>query len=80
MNFTLPLRRLTGIRITVHCNVIDMQPSFDLLVAGEINPDLIVTGDVIPAFGQAEKLVDSAKLTIGSSSAIFMPVIVFPLA
>jgi sugar/nucleoside kinase (ribokinase family) len=44
---------------------------FDLLVAGEINPDLILTGDVEPAFGQAEKLVDSAILTVGSSSAIF---------
>ena len=44
---------------------------FDILVAGEINPDLILGGDVVPAFGQVEKLVDSATLTIGSSSAIF---------
>ena len=44
---------------------------FDILVAGEINPDLILTGDVTPEFGQVEKLVDSASLTIGSSSAIF---------
>src|SRR5687768_9864889 len=44
---------------------------FDILVAGEINPDLILTGDVSPEFGQVEKLVDSAALTIGSSSAIF---------
>jgi sugar/nucleoside kinase (ribokinase family) len=43
----------------------------DILVAGEINPDLILTGDVTPEFGQVEKLVDSASLTIGSSSAIF---------
>ncbi len=48
-----------------------MTPSFDLLVSGEINPDLILSGDVAPAFGQVEKLVDSANLTIGSSSAIF---------
>lgn len=47
-----------------------MKP-FDILVAGEINPDLILTGDVNPAFGQVEKLVDSADITIGSSSAIF---------
>lgn len=47
-----------------------MKP-FDLLVAGEINPDLILSGDVAPAFGQVEKLVDQAALTIGSSSAIF---------
>lgn len=45
--------------------------SFDLLVAGEINPDLILSGDVTPVFNQTEKLVDSAALTIGSSSAIF---------
>jgi len=44
---------------------------FDILVAGEINPDLILTADVTPAYGQVEKLVDAATLTIGSSSAIF---------
>jgi sugar/nucleoside kinase (ribokinase family) len=47
-----------------------MRP-FDLLVAGEINPDLILSGDVLPEFGQVEKLVDSAVLSIGSSSVIF---------
>lgn len=46
-------------------------PKFDILVAGEINPDLILSGDVVPEFGQVEKLLDSATLTIGSSSAIF---------
>ena len=44
---------------------------FDILVAGEINPDLILSGDVTPEFGQVEKLVDSATFTVGSSSAIF---------
>jgi sugar/nucleoside kinase (ribokinase family) len=45
---------------------------FDLLVIGEINPDLILQGaDVTPVFGQAEKLVENAVLTIGSSSVIF---------
>jgi sugar/nucleoside kinase (ribokinase family) len=48
-----------------------MRRYFDVLVAGEINPDLILAGDVEPAFGQVEKLVDSAVLEIGSSSAIF---------
>jgi sugar/nucleoside kinase (ribokinase family) len=44
---------------------------YDLLVIGEINPDLILTGsDLMPAFGQAEKLIQGAKLTIGSSSVI----------
>ena len=47
-----------------------MKP-YDILVAGEINPDLILTGDVMPEFGQVEKLVDSCTITIGSSSAIF---------
>jgi sugar/nucleoside kinase (ribokinase family) len=44
---------------------------FDILVAGEINPDLILSGNVTPEFGQVERLVDSAALTVGSSSAIF---------
>lgn len=44
---------------------------FDLLVIGEINPDLILTGDDIdPVYGQVEKLVESATTTIGSSSVI----------
>ena len=44
---------------------------YDILVAGEINPDLILSGNVVPEFEQVEKLVDSAALTIGSSSVIF---------
>lgn len=44
---------------------------FDIVVVGELNADLILTGNVTPAFGQVEKLVDDATLTIGSSSAIF---------
>ena len=47
-----------------------MKP-FDVLVAGEINPDLILSGDVEPVFGQVEKVINSAALTVGSSSAIF---------
>jgi sugar/nucleoside kinase (ribokinase family) len=43
----------------------------DVLVVGELNVDLILTGDVTPGFGQAEKLVEDATLTLGSSSAIF---------
>ena len=46
-------------------------PKFDVLVAGEINPDLILSGNVVPEFDQVEKLIESATLTIGSSSAIF---------
>jgi sugar/nucleoside kinase (ribokinase family) len=45
--------------------------AYDVLVIGELNVDLILTGDVTPVFGQVEKLVDDAVLTIGSSAAIF---------
>ena len=45
---------------------------FDVLVAGEINPDLILSEPGLePKFGQQEVLVNSAELTIGSSSAIY---------
>ncbi|MFQ5854254.1 MAG: carbohydrate kinase family protein [Anaerolineae bacterium] len=45
---------------------------YDILVIGELNVDLILTGeDVVPEFGQVEKLVDDATLALGSSSAIF---------
>lgn len=44
---------------------------FDVVVVGELNADLIVTGDTTPTFGQVEKLVDDATLAIGASSAIF---------
>jgi sugar/nucleoside kinase (ribokinase family) len=45
---------------------------FDVLVAGELNPDLVLSDpDLEPRFGQQETLVRSAELTIGSSSAIF---------
>lgn len=44
---------------------------FDLLVAGELNPDiLIVDPTATPAFGQVETIVDAITLEIGSSSAI----------
>ena len=44
---------------------------FDVLVVGDLNADLILGGDVVPAFGQVEKLLDDVNLTIGSSAAIF---------
>ena len=44
---------------------------FDLLVAGELNPDIIAVGPTVaPVFGQAETIVDAIRLEIGSSSAI----------
>jgi sugar/nucleoside kinase (ribokinase family) len=46
--------------------------NFDLIVPGELNPDLILTDpDLAPRFGQAEVLVADAALTPGSSSVIF---------
>lgn len=44
---------------------------YDVLVLGELNADLILQGDVEPAWGQVEKEVDDAALTMGGSSAIF---------
>jgi sugar/nucleoside kinase (ribokinase family) len=45
--------------------------AFDLVVLGDVNPDLILRGgDVVPAFGQAEHLVDEATMTVGGSGAI----------
>jgi len=43
----------------------------DLLVLGDINPDLVLADpEMDVAFGQAERLVDEAALTIGGSGAI----------
>jgi sugar/nucleoside kinase (ribokinase family) len=48
-----------------------MPLDFDLLVLGDANPDLVLLGDdVAPAFGQAEWLVDDARMVIGGSGAI----------
>lgn len=45
--------------------------SHDLLVLGELNPDVIVTDpDPRPVFGQVERYVRGIELVIGSSSAI----------
>jgi sugar/nucleoside kinase (ribokinase family) len=44
---------------------------FDLLVVGDCNPDLLLLGsDVVPEFGQREKVVDTAQLVVGGSAAI----------
>ncbi len=47
------------------------EKNFDILTVGELNPDLVLSGNVTPEFGQVEKLVENADLTIGSSSGIF---------
>jgi sugar/nucleoside kinase (ribokinase family) len=41
----------------------------DLLVLGDVNPDVVVT-DADPRFGQHERLVRSIELTIGGSAGI----------
>lgn len=44
---------------------------FDLLVAGELNPDvLVVDPPAQPVYGQVETIVEAIRLEIGSSSAI----------
>jgi ribokinase len=44
---------------------------FDLLVVGDANPDLILSGgEMEPAFGQRERLVGSSVLVLGGSGAI----------
>ena len=44
---------------------------FDLLVLGDVNPDIVMRGgNVEPAFGQAERIVEEMHLTIGGSGAI----------
>ena len=43
----------------------------DLLVVGDANPDLVLRGgNVEPAFGQREQLVERAELVLGGSGAI----------
>lgn len=43
----------------------------DLLVVGDCNPDLVLRGgDVVPEFGQVERLVEEGQLTVGGSGAI----------
>jgi sugar/nucleoside kinase (ribokinase family) len=47
-------------------------PDIDILVVGEINPDIVVSDpDPVPAFGEIERVVGSIRMTVGSSSAIF---------
>lgn len=70
---TTAVQRLTRLTDFLIClfplNMTDRD--FDILVVGELNADLILRGDVTPAFGQVEKIIDDATLTIGSSSGIF---------
>lgn len=42
----------------------------DVLVVGDANPDLVLRGDVVPRFGQAEQLLDAADLVLAGSAGI----------
>jgi sugar/nucleoside kinase (ribokinase family) len=44
---------------------------YDLLVLGELNADLILSGDVEPVWQQHEKIVSDMALVMGGSAAIF---------
>ncbi len=49
-----------------------MEKDIDILIPGEINPDLILSDEALEVrFGQTESLVNHFAITIGSSSAIF---------
>lgn len=48
-----------------------MTRDFDIVAVGDLNADLILAGDVTPVFGQVEKLIDDATLTMGGSTSIF---------
>lgn len=47
------------------------QRHLDLLVAGDVNPDvLVVDPDPTPVFGQVERIVREVRITMGGSSSI----------
>lgn len=41
-----------------------------VLVVGDANVDLVLRGDVVPRFGQAEQLLESGDLVLGGSASI----------
>jgi ribokinase len=45
-------------------------PAGSVLVVGDANVDLVLRGDVVPRFGQAEQMLDGVDLTLGGSAAI----------
>jgi sugar/nucleoside kinase (ribokinase family) len=48
-----------------------MSPPLDLLVIGDVNPDVVVHGaPVALAYGQAEQLAEGGALTVGGSAGI----------
>jgi sugar/nucleoside kinase (ribokinase family) len=52
-------------------NASDTDRDIDVLVIGEINPDIVISDpDPVPTFGEVERVVRSVVMTVGSSSAI----------
>ncbi len=49
---------------------VDRRDAARVLVVGDLNPDLVLRGDVVPRFGQAEQLLEQATLLIGGSAGI----------
>ena len=47
-----------------------MSDARPVLVVGDANVDLVLSGDVVPRFGQAEQLLDAASLVLGGSASI----------
>ena len=46
-------------------------PDYDLVILGDVNPDFVLHGgEVVPAFGQAERIVEHADLVMGGSGGI----------
>ena len=45
-------------------------PASPVVVLGDANVDLVLRGDVVPRFGQAEQLVESGELVLGGSASI----------
>lgn len=42
----------------------------DLLVVGDLNPDIVLRGDVVPRFGQAEQRLEAADVVLAGSGGI----------
>src|SRR3954467_2569669 len=61
-------RRCASRRPRLHAR--QNRPMPDVMVLGDANADLVLRGDVVPRFGQAEQLLDSADFTLGGSGAI----------
>ncbi|MAF08922.1 carbohydrate kinase [Candidatus Poribacteria bacterium] len=49
----------------------DRDKPLDVLSVADLCVDLVLTGDVVPRFGQAEQLVDDYHLELGGSATIF---------